>query len=254
VEASIPYHNFWLSYWAERVVLLSSGLHGVEGFAGSAIQLHVLSNLPPISKDGAIILVHVLNPYGMAWLRRTNECNVDLNRNFLRPGESWSGVSDAYCRLDTLLNPSTPPTYDGFYFRAMLHVLRYGFRAQKQAVAIGQYEFPKGLFFGGRHLQPGPQLYTSWLTEHLSSVESILAIDIHTGFGKWCKESLFIEPERGATAYTSLSAALQTKITSVSKDTSVGYAIRGGLASGLAYALSQSKVTCITLELARFLP
>lgn len=27
-------------------------------------------------------MVHVLNPYGMAWLRRVNENNVDLNRNF----------------------------------------------------------------------------------------------------------------------------------------------------------------------------
>jgi hypothetical protein len=27
--------------------------------------------------DAAIVLVHILNPYGMAWLRRFNENNVD---------------------------------------------------------------------------------------------------------------------------------------------------------------------------------
>src|SRR6266567_3145741 len=66
-----------------RVLLHSSGLHGVEGFAGSAIQLQLLNDLPAIPEDAALIVVHVLNPYGMAWLRRFNENNVDLNRNFL---------------------------------------------------------------------------------------------------------------------------------------------------------------------------
>ena len=55
----------------------SSGLHGIEGIAGSAIQLFWLQqSIPLLPKDRAIILVHVLNPYGMAWLRRFNEDNV----------------------------------------------------------------------------------------------------------------------------------------------------------------------------------
>jgi hypothetical protein len=28
------------------------------------------------------MLIHALNPFGFAWLRRVNEANVDLNRNF----------------------------------------------------------------------------------------------------------------------------------------------------------------------------
>src|ERR1043165_5896020 len=74
-----------------RVLLHSSGVHGVEGFAGSAIQLQLLNNLPTLPKDAAVIIVHVLNPYGMAWLRRFNENNVDLNRNFV-PDEVYSGA------------------------------------------------------------------------------------------------------------------------------------------------------------------
>src|ERR1044071_4619533 len=62
-----------------RVVLHSSGLHGVEGFAGSAIQLQLLADLPILPEDAAIVVVHALNPYGMVWLRRFNENNVDLN-------------------------------------------------------------------------------------------------------------------------------------------------------------------------------
>ena len=69
--------------WA---VVVSSGVHGVEGFFGSAIQLAWLSRqtagVPPPG-DGAVVLVHAVNPSGFSTLRRTNEANVDLNRNFL---------------------------------------------------------------------------------------------------------------------------------------------------------------------------
>ena len=41
-----------------RAVLHSSGLHGVEGFAGSAIQIQMLRHFPDVSDDAALILVH----------------------------------------------------------------------------------------------------------------------------------------------------------------------------------------------------
>src|SRR5213592_2819131 len=80
-----------------RVLLHSSGLHGVEGFAGSAIQLQLLNSLPSLPQDAALIVVHVLNPYGMAWLRRFNENNVDLNRNFLGD-DAYIGAPEAYSK------------------------------------------------------------------------------------------------------------------------------------------------------------
>ena len=86
----------WLGAGRPRRVLLhSSGLHGVEGFAGSAIQLQLLDELPRLPEDGAVLIAHVLNPYGMAWLRRVNEHNVDLNRNFLAPDEAYVGAPSA---------------------------------------------------------------------------------------------------------------------------------------------------------------
>lgn len=65
----------------------SSGVHGVEGYAGSAVQNKILDfflETPNMIKDDvAIVIIHVVNPYGMSWWRRWNENNVDLNRNFL---------------------------------------------------------------------------------------------------------------------------------------------------------------------------
>ena len=48
---------------------------------------------------------------------------------------------------------------------------RYGFHRVKQAIAEGQYEYERGLFFGGRELQPGPRAYCDWLREHPESFE-----------------------------------------------------------------------------------
>ena len=64
---------------ADNVLVISSGLHGVEGFFGSAVQTMVLerwasSASPPVR----CVLLHALNPYGFAWIRRPDENNEDL--------------------------------------------------------------------------------------------------------------------------------------------------------------------------------
>src|SRR5262249_48836143 len=111
-----------------RAILHSSGLHGVEGFAGSAIQLEFFQNLPNLPEDDALIVPHILNPYGMAWLRRFNENNVDLNRNFLG-NEPYAGAPQAYASLDAFLNPQSPPRSDLYTLKAGWLILRYGLPA-----------------------------------------------------------------------------------------------------------------------------
>ena len=79
----------------QRPSSISSGIHGVEGFFGSAVQLAFLDSLPPNWQPPPgtkFILLHALNPFGFAWRRRFNEENVDLNRNFLLPEEAYSGA------------------------------------------------------------------------------------------------------------------------------------------------------------------
>jgi len=71
-------------------LLHMSGVHGVEGIAGSAIQtrwLHlVASGEAHVPKGVTAILVHIVNPYGFKHGRRYNENNVDLNRNCIVKG------------------------------------------------------------------------------------------------------------------------------------------------------------------------
>lgn len=239
---------------ARKIVLHSSGLHGVEAFAGSAIQLALLEQRPALEADCALILVHVLNPYGMAWLRRTNECNVDLNRNFLGDGETWSGAPELYRRIDHVLNPPSPPAFDFFFLQALWLAVRYGFHPLKQAVAQGQYEFPHGLFFGGRALQEGPRRYLEWLGQKLSCAQYVFALDVHTGLGRRGAETLLPEPDTGATPSARLAAALDKTLTEVSRDNTVAYVIRGGMGGMLPRALPGVAVDFILQELGTYPP
>ena len=68
------------SLTSNKLLLYTSGIHGVEGFAGSAIQLSVIDMLKnqKLIEDYCIIFVHIINPFGMAWHRRVNENNVDM--------------------------------------------------------------------------------------------------------------------------------------------------------------------------------
>lgn len=83
---------------AETPLLMHmSGVHGVEGFAGSAVQVAALREMATSgaamnqSRPFTTCFVHAVNPYGFAALRRFNENNVDLNRNNLTP-EQWKQV------------------------------------------------------------------------------------------------------------------------------------------------------------------
>ena len=236
---------------AQRIVLHSSGLHGVEAFAGSAIQLGLLDDLPTFVPGQALVLVHVLNPWGMAWRRRSNENNVDLNRNFLPQGERYSGASDHYRRLNTLLNPRSPPGFDFFLLRTAWHVLRRGFAPLQQAIACGQYEFPEGLFFGGKQLEQGPRLYSAWLAQHLAQAQRLLAIDTHTGLGRYGEEMLLTTRQARTTDPTRLAEALGKRVIDSEVDANA-YSIRGGQGACLPRLLPQAQVDFLTEELGTY--
>ncbi len=229
-----------------RALIHTSGLHGVEGFAGSAIQLALLNQSLSVPSDGAIVLVHTLNPYGMAWLRRVNENNVDLNRNFIKSEEQRTAASALYRKLDPFLNPTSPPSADYFYAKVGYYALSYGVRHLKQAIAMGQYEFPKGLFFGGSLIEMGPSLYQSWLADQLPSLKCGFAIDVHTGLGKSGQESLFLR--RALVRTDVLADRLGRDLISDTAESGVGYVIQGGYANCFDVLQEGAEMHVVTQE------
>lgn len=238
----------------QRVVLHSSGLHGVEGFAGSAIQLKLMDTLPQLPEDAAVVFAHILNPYGMAWLRRVNESNVDLNRNFLSEDEAYNGAPLAYQKLDSMLNPESTPGFDFFLLRTTGCILRYGYNSLKQAIVGGQYEYPKGLFFGGSTLEEGPRRYSEWLTEHLGSTQHVVAIDIHTGLGKSGEDTLLVEGEPDSLLYKDLQAVFGERVAPWDPDQGVAYAIKGGHPNAVERVISNGTVHFVTQEFGTLAP
>ena len=97
---------------AERVVIVTSGTHGVEGFCGSGCQVHLLRDdltIATAEKSGvAVLFYHAVNPYGFSHVRRVNEDNVDLNRNCI----DFSASLPENLGYDALAAALVPPTWD----------------------------------------------------------------------------------------------------------------------------------------------
>ncbi len=170
----------------QKTLVVSSGLHGVEGFPGSAVQLALLNHWscsaqPPIR----CVLIHGLNPYGFAWLRRFDENNIDPNRNFLLPGERFAGSPDGYSSLDRFLNPRSPPSrWEPFLLKSLWLIARYGLPTLRQAIAAGQHEFPRGLFFAGHRPTQTQLLLQKNLPRWLQGAKLAVHLDVHSGLGR----------------------------------------------------------------------
>ena len=234
----------------KRVLLHSSGVHGVEGFSGSAIQLQwLVRGLPDLPEDSAIVIAHIINPYGMAWLRRFNENNVDLNRNFFAEDERYSGAPEGYRELDSSLNPKSPPSQDFFYLKAGLLVARHGMTALKQSIAGGQYENSKGLFFGGRRLEEGPRKLQAFVAERLKTAHEVTVVDIHTGLGPYGEDTLLVfAGDEGSEIYQEMKKAYGERVAPLDPEASVAYRIRGAYDSMFARALPNAKVRYVCQE------
>lgn len=173
----------------DSVLLLISGTHGVEGFTGSGCQTGFLADelYEALPQNTAVILVHSVNPYGFAWLRRVNEDNIDLNRNF----QDFSNpqlLPDAAAYGE--LHPSlVPEDWDGKSrqiadFTLQQYILREGMPAFQTALQGGQYNWPTGLFYGGRQEAWSSGTFRRLLKEHIHfQVKQIVSLDIHTGLG-----------------------------------------------------------------------
>ncbi len=179
-------------------LVITSGLHGVEGFFGSAVQLALMERWADEGEQALpikVVFIHALNPFGFAWKRRTNEDNVDLNRNFLLPGQSFTSSPAGYARVDPFLNPPhAPSSKEPFLLKTLWALLRGGGMTKlKQAVARGQYDYPRGLFFGGKKPSHIQQILTTHLPQWLKGSQRVLHLDLHTGLGAYTKWKLLID-------------------------------------------------------------
>ncbi|MCP4192044.1 MAG: DUF2817 domain-containing protein [Planctomycetaceae bacterium] len=221
---------------SRQTLVISSGLHGVEGFFGSAVQREALRLWTTRARPRVnVVLIHSLNPFGFAWLRRSDAQNVDLNRNFLLDGELYEGTHAAYSMLDGLLNPQRPPgRFDLFRLKALPLIARYGMPALRQAVAGGQYDYPRGLFFGGKRPASIQQYLAEHLNDWLSDNDNVLHLDFHTGLGAHGQYKLLLDPPVCALDQNRMLEWFGAGVFEASDTQGIAYKTRGGLGRWLA--------------------
>ena len=171
---------------ADKLFIISSACHGVEGHCGSGVQVFATHDAEwrahARAAGVAVLYIHALNPFGFSFSRRVTHENVDLNRNFQDFSKPLP-INTAYRDLHALLlPPSWPPTADNEAAMAA-YVQQHGLRSFQTAVTQGQHEFADGLFFGGTSPTWSNRTLRQVLATHTSGVRQVAWMDLHTGLG-----------------------------------------------------------------------
>ncbi|MBR4858606.1 MAG: DUF2817 domain-containing protein [Clostridia bacterium] len=175
-----------------NLIVLTTGVHGMEGYIGSVMLDVFFEDIYPgldTEKTGVLIVANV-NPYGMKYMRRYNENNVDLNRNFIIDWEKFDLSSNKdYPEVKEFLQPEGKIKNAfwheaGFYLNLAKEALTKGADKVSDALLTGQYEYPNGVYYGGN----GDEKSTSYLKNVFNTCldgeyENIVHIDIHSGYG-----------------------------------------------------------------------
>jgi predicted deacylase len=170
---------------AARVLVLTSATHGIEGFAGSAIQLDMLNLLRrgalALPENTALLLIHALNPWGYAWQRRCDAEGIDLNRNFvdfslpLPENAGYDALRWALFCPDSTQRHAAFGEWQRHYGRESLEI----------ALSGGQYRDPLGPFYGGQAPAHGRRVLESIMQTYRLATRRLAVVDLHTGLGPY---------------------------------------------------------------------
>jgi hypothetical protein len=191
-DLTIDYGFF--SRGGDRLLIIQSGIHGSEAIPGAAVQELVLKEYLArlLDQHFDVFFIHALNPYGFRYVRRTDEFNVNLNRNFVAGSRDFKKPNPDYERLRTLFEPAGPVhnvqlSALGIQARFLGRVIGDGFSATPLTIGLdsGQYRHPQGMNYGGQ----APALQVYFLKNALGPLmarpyRKILFLDFHTGLGK----------------------------------------------------------------------
>jgi hypothetical protein len=187
---------------AKHMFLALSGMHGLEGPAGSAVQAAWMARAPQLPPETGVCLVHALNPWGFAYSARATENNVDLNRNFI----DFAGelpVNPHYARIRDVIRlqslgmediPELIAIYEGL-------VAEMGPARLSIAVNSGQYEDPEGLAFGGAGVEFGHRALLELVMPRLARAQRLAFIDWHTGVGAYGEVAFLPSGKPGSDAH-----------------------------------------------------
>lgn len=186
---------------SSKLLVISSAVHGVEGYSGSAVQQMFLKELlsEQLLTESGLLMIHAVNPFGFKYDRRVSENNVDMNRGSEVDPALFDVENEGYHALNDMLNPEGEVSEGSmrnqfFYLVAISKMLKESISVLRQAILQGQYETGEGIYFGGMEFEPQIDSLTAMLPAIFEPYEQILAIDLHTGYGARRVLHLFPNP------------------------------------------------------------
>lgn len=230
-----------------KALIISSGTHGPELFAGSGLQVMLLKKISDgrfyIPGEVAVVLIHAVNPFGAAWLRRTNIDNVDLNRNFIpnfnealvKESDNFNvqKANEIYTEYNQLFHPDKLTFWDYPRLQVASLILKHGYEASRFALTSAQRLIPDGLYYGGRRCTAEVNYIIKTLEEILfpvgHSITKVLHIDIHTGAGSLDSDILICENSENAQTLRRVYGAKKVLIKSDEFDWAVGGSMVRGM-------------------------
>ncbi len=175
---------------SENLIVVSSGLHGIEGFAGSSLQRNLMQTLNK-TKDLKVdvMLIHALNPWGMKNNRRVDKQNIDLNRNFAYDQTLYQTKNEDYLKISSFLNPNEKIKLHtlqklNFFFESIHLIFQYGLDSLRKSILRGQYTEKNGLYFGGNTTSDLQNNIDNLIQNTFIKYKKIIWIDLHTGYGE----------------------------------------------------------------------
>ncbi len=231
---------------AGHLLVLTSGVHGVELMAGSGCQVGLMrggycSSLP---SDTAVVMIHGVNPLGALRMTRTAEDLVDLCRNF-PDADALEVHNQEYDRLHFQLMAGED------YSRMERLMRRLGKRRFVEALMGGQYEHEKGFGFGGREPIWPHHALLEIVREQAGRARRVTIVDLHSGAGPFGAGAIVCMHTGAALAR---ARALFGTDLIAPRDAEPGQFrdTRGHCADGYQRALSGPEITSIVLELGTY--
>ena len=184
---------------AHKLLILVSGTHGIEGYAGSGCHVAWLNDgwfARAQTRDTAVLLIHAINPHGFAWGRRVNEDNVDLNRNFVDHRQPRPANPD-YEAIAQHIDPAewAEPELTRHNAAIARFIGQDRHDVTCKAMHGGQYVNPKGIFYGGTDATWSNRLFCELVAKHAARASHVTIIDYHTGGGVFGFCDLFIDDD-----------------------------------------------------------
>ncbi|MGZ6452256.1 MAG: M14 family metallopeptidase [Bdellovibrio sp.] len=186
----------------EKLFILISGTHGLEGYAGSGIQqLFIQEYLNKMDRSNTgILLVHSLNPFGFKYHRRGTESGVNLNRNCSVHPAFFQISNEKSIAYTSKLIPTTVVDSDT---ASMLQQMTEQNGAIKFAdisldefvkvIGLGQFHSSKGLEFGGKAPEPQIAALADILKNLMPQYKDVIHLDLHTGLGERARLHLLVD-------------------------------------------------------------